>query len=259
MKKIISALLAVLMCFSLASCTSNGNDAALEQLTDFSTTAIGSDGETVVAEESSGGDEQTATTDEAATDGSSTTSGGEESTTAPKGGDASISKARSPSKKADKQESEQTTKGQTSTTKQTTKKSSNQPTINKNQGESFCYITIDCTKILNYIEKHGSSGYQQYLKYIPKSGYIIHNYKCTYKSGDTVYGILKRACDENNIDVNATDSVYGIYVQAINNIRETDFGKYSGWMYSVNGTPPSISCGKFKASPSDDIIFYYTC
>lgn len=252
MKKIISALLAVLMCFSLASCTSNGSgDAVLEQLTDFSTTAIGSDGETVVAEESNA-DEQTATTAEAAADNNSTTNGGEESTTAPKGGDTSTSKAKAPSKKAGNQEN-----GQTSTTKQTTKKSSKQPTINKNQGESFCYITIDCTKILDYIEKHGSSGYQ--LKYIPKSGYIIHNYKCTYKSGDTVYDILKRACDENHIKVSATDSIYGIYVQAINNIREMDFGKYSGWMYSVNGTPPPISCGKFKASPSDEIIFYYTC
>lgn len=259
MKKIISALLAVLMCFSLASCTSNGSgDAVLEQLTDFSTTAIGSDGETVVAEESNA-DEQTATTAEAAADNSSTTNGGEESTTAPKGGDTSTSKAKAPNNNADKQGSGQTTKGQTSTTKQTTKKSSNQPTINKNQGESFCYITIDCAKILDYIEKHGSSGYQQYLKYIPKSGYIIHNYKCTYKSGDTVYDILKRACDENHIKVSATDSVYGIYVQGINNIYEKNFGKYSGWMYSVNGTPPPISCGKFKASPSDEIIFYYTC
>lgn len=254
MKKIISALLAVLMCFSLASCTSNGSgDAVLEQLTDFSTTAIGSDGETVVAEESNA-DEQTATTAEAATDGSSTTNGGEESTTAPKGGDTSTSKAKAPSKKAGNQEN-----GQTSTTKQTTKKSSKQPTINKNQGESFCYITIDCTKILDYLKKHGKKDYKPYLEYIPKSGYIIHNYKCTYKSGDTVYDILKRACDENNIDVNATDSVYGIYVVGINNISEKNFGKYSGWMYSVNGTPPPISCGKFKASPSDEIIFYYTC
>lgn len=258
MKKIISALLAVLMCFSLASCTSNGNGAALEQLTDFSTTAIGSDGETVAAEESSG-DEQTATTAEAATDGSSTTNGGEESTTAPKDGDASISKIRTPSKKADKQESGQTTKGQTSTTKQTTTKSSSQTTTTKKPSENICYITIDCTKILDYIEKHGSSGYQQYLKYIPKSGYIIRNYKCTYKSGDTVYDILKRACDENHIKVSATDSIYGIYVEGINNIYEKYFGKYSGWMYSVNGTPPSISCGKFKASPGDEIIFYYTC
>mgnify|MGYP002619702232 CR=1 FL=1 len=254
MKKIISALLAVLMCFSLASCTSNGSgDAVLEQLTDFSTTAIGSDGETVVAEESNA-DEQTATTAEAAADNNSTTNGGEESTTAPKGGDTSTSKAKAPSKKAGNQEN-----GQLSTTKQTTKKSSKQPTINKNQGESFCYITIDCTKILDYLKKHGKKGYEQYLEYIPKSGYIIHNYKCTYKSGDTVYDILKRACDENNIDVNATDSVYGIYVEGINNISEKNFGKYSGWMYSVNGTPPPISCGKFKASPSDEIIFYYTC
>ncbi len=244
MKKIISALLAVLMCFSLASCTSNGNDAALEQLTDFSTTAIGSDGETVVAEESSG-DEQTATTAEAATDGSSTTTGGEESTTAPKGGDTSTSK--------------QTTKSRATTAKQTTTKNSSQPTTNKKPSENICYITIDCTKILDYLKKHGKKGYKQYLEYIPKSGYIIKNYECTYKDGDTVYDILKRACDENNIDVNATDSVYDIYVVGINNISEKNFGKCSGWMYSVNGTPPPISCAKFKASPGDEIIFYYTC
>lgn len=252
MKKIISALLAVLMCFIFVGCSANGNsEAVLEQLTDFSTTAVSSDGETVVAEESNA-DEQTATTVEAATD-SSTTNSGEESTTAPKGGDTSTSKARSPSKKAGNQES-----GQTSTTKQATKKSSNQPTINKNQSESFCYITIDCTKILDYIDKHGSNG-QQYIRYIPKSGYIIHNYKCTYKNGDTAYDILKRACDENNIEVNATDSIYGIYVAGINNIYEKSFGKYSGWMYSVNGTPPPISCGKQQVAKNDEIIFYYTC
>jgi hypothetical protein len=95
--------------------------------------------------------------------------------------------------------------------------------------------------------------------YVPTSGYILKDYKCSYKSGDSAYDILSRACSENNIKLNAKNSVYGTYIVGINNIDEFDCGNESGWLYSVNGTQPNLSCSSYNVSSGDKIEFTYTC
>lgn len=49
------------------------------------------------------------------------------------------------------------------------------------------------------------------------------------------------------------------YVEGINNIYEFDFGDLSGWMYFVNGESPSVSCGEYVLSDTDEIKWLYTC
>lgn len=49
----------------------------------------------------------------------------------------------------------------------------------------------------------------------------------------------------------------GYYVSAINGLREKAYGTYSGWMYSVNGTTPMISCGSYYLSSGDNVYWYY--
>lgn len=85
------------------------------------------------------------------------------------------------------------------------------------------------------------------------------NYAYKVNEKASVYDVLKKACEDNNIPLNTKDTVYGAYIAGINNIDEMDCGKYSGWTYYVNDEFPSLSCDKYNVKPGDKIIFSYVC
>lgn len=141
------------------------------------------------------------------------------------------------------------------TTKPTKKASTTKKANAPPKSEDICYITIECKSILKHLDKL-APGHE---KYVPSDGYLLRKYSCKYKSGDTAYDILKRSCAAQDIKITATDSMYGVYIAGINNIDEKDCGNESGWLYSVNGKFPNITCGKQDVKPNDEILFTYTC
>ena len=145
-----------------------------------------------------------------------------------------------------------TTAAKTETTQKTTKKKKHKQTT---QAESFCYITVDCSAVLDNMDKL-KEGHEEY---VPENGLIIAKTKCTFKKGETVYDALERLCSKKGIRLSSRNTVYGIYIEGINNIDEFDCGKQSGWLYSVNGKSPSFSCEKYELSNADEIVFKYVC
>lgn len=118
-----------------------------------------------------------------------------------------------------------------------------------------CRVTIECSSILDNMDDL-KEGHEDY---IPDDGIIISNCYVTVNNGDTVYDAVKSACSENGVSINARSSSYGIYVAGFNNIDEKDCGSESGWLYKVNGKMPNKSCGNYKVSNGDNIVFTYTC
>lgn len=116
-----------------------------------------------------------------------------------------------------------------------------------------CTVTIDCSVILNNMGNL-TDGKEAY---VPSSGYILKDYSLKAKQGESVYSLLKRACDENNIPLNATDSGFGKYVYGINNLDQKDCGSESGWKYSVNGVYPGRSCDAEKIKSNTKIVWKY--
>ena len=91
-----------------------------------------------------------------------------------------------------------------------------------------------------------------------KNPYILNHYKYEYEDGDTVYDILKRACDKNGIPIGVKSTSFGLYVYSINGIDEDYFGeKKGGWTYTVNGKMPYYSVDKYSVSKDDVIVFNY--
>lgn len=43
------------------------------------------------------------------------------------------------------------------------------------------------------------------------------------------------------------------------NYTNLTVGKQSGWMYTVNGDVPNVSCSEYKIKENDEIKFQYTC
>lgn len=167
-----------------------------------------------------------------------------------------------PSEKEESTAKEETTDPSKVTSKQnkaenTTAKSSTKPTTTTaitSKKENACTLTIECKAILSNMDDL-KPGHE---KYVPQNGYILNNYTCTVNSGDTVFDVLEKACDDNSIILTSHSSGYGVYVAGINNLDEFDCGSQSGWKYKVNGVDANRSCGYYKLTGGEDIVFYYT-
>ena len=167
-----------------------------------------------------------------------------------------------PSDKEESTAKEETTDPSKVTSKQnkaenTTAKSSTKPTTataTTSKKENACTLTIECTAILSNMGNL-KPGHE---KYVPKNGYILNNYTCAVNSGDTVFDVLEKACDDNSIILTSHSSGYGVYVAGINNLDEFDCGSQSGWKYKVNGVDANRSCGYYKLTGGENIVFYYT-
>ena len=173
----------------------------------------------------------------------------EETTAAPNEEEESTAKEETadPSKVTSKQN-----KAENTTAKSSTKPTTTTATTSKK--ENACTLTIECKAILSNMDDL-KPGHE---KYVPQNGYILNNYTCAVKSGDTVFDVLEKACDDNSIILTSHSSGYGVYVAGINNIDEFDCGSQSGWKYKVNGVDANRSCGYYKLTGGENIVFYYT-
>lgn len=120
-----------------------------------------------------------------------------------------------------------------------------------------CTISINCKDILsNMDDLTAGKG-----KYVPKNGTILTTTSVEFKSGDTVFDVLKRVCSAAGIQLEYLDSsTYGTkYIEGINHLYEFDCGQTSGWIYKVNGSYPNYGCSAYKLKDGDSIVWSYTC
>lgn len=120
-----------------------------------------------------------------------------------------------------------------------------------------CTIRISCATILNHMDslKPEKAGL------IPADGVILATRTVTFTDGETVYDVLRQACRDAGVPLDATYSpAYGTaYVRGINNIYEFDCGNLSGWKYCVNGVYPNYGCSAYVLKEGDVIQWNYTC
>lgn len=122
--------------------------------------------------------------------------------------------------------------------------------------DNTCTFVIECKTILDNKDKL-KKGLE---KYVPDDA-VIFSKTVGFDSGESVYDVLRRICDENSIQMEAsyTPAFNSYYVEGINNLYEFDCGQGSGWMYSVNGIFPNYGCSSYKPANNDEIAFRYTC
>lgn len=120
-----------------------------------------------------------------------------------------------------------------------------------------CTIEIRCDTILDNMENlaEGKNAY------VPASGCILAASRVSFDEGETVYDVLRRACDLAGIALEAswTPMYNSYYIEGIGNLYEFDCGEQSGWMYKVNGWFPNYGASSYTLSDGDSIVFLYTC
>ena len=144
-------------------------------------------------------------------------------------------------KKAETSEVSSTTATATTakTTAATTTKATTTKKHNKNDYKDCCFITIE-----TFVLSEGS--------------YVLCGYPIKCQNGDTVYDVLKRACDKNGIDIGEKETGYGKYIYRINGIDEDYLGhKKGGWTYKLNGEMVMKSVDNCNIKEGDKIVFSY--
>ncbi|MFR5355770.1 MAG: DUF4430 domain-containing protein [Clostridia bacterium] len=94
---------------------------------------------------------------------------------------------------------------------------------------------------------------------VPASGVILPVITMEFEPGETVFDLLCRIRDTYKLQMEYRGSDGGQYISGINNLYEFDGGRWSGWMYCVNGWYPNYYCGAYQVKDGDVIEWNYTC
>lgn len=117
-----------------------------------------------------------------------------------------------------------------------------------------CTLEIRCDTVLDRMDdlKEGKESL------IPENGVLLETVTVTCTEGDSVFDVLRSEIMARKLHFDFTGTS-NPYVRGICNLYEFDCGEGSGWIYSVNGTVPSVGCGTYRIADGDVIVFAYTC
>ena len=132
-------------------------------------------------------------------------------------------------------------------------------------------MTISCKEIRDRPEKLKK---EEKLAFVPDDGYILKDLSVTFTEGETVYDVLRRACETHPCKANCKfcaadggkiqmESAYtpvydSYYVEGIHQLYEKDCGGTSGWTYYVNGYFPNYGSSQYTLHDGDKIEWVYS-
>jgi cytoskeletal protein RodZ len=249
MKKYISIIISILLCLLLVGCSANvqgGNENSITSTTASTLKASDEEESTTAIKANSTTTSETTTSNKETTKSTTTTTKNQATTK-------SNTTSSSTTTKATTKKSTTTSTTAKATAKQTTKAKTT--TTTTTSSTITCTVSIECKSILSNMNNL-KAGHEAY---VPSNGVILQSTSVTVKNGSTAYDVVKQACSNNGVTINAKKSTYGMYIVGFNNIDEKDCGSASGWLYYVNGSAPNKSCDKYTVKNGDNIVFSYTC
>lgn len=119
-----------------------------------------------------------------------------------------------------------------------------------------CTIEIRCDEATAKKSSIDNPGIREL---IPDSGVILGQISYSGYEGMSAYDVLSAAANMNGISVDTkwTTQYGGVYVTAIAGLEEMMVGRWSGWMYSVNGKVPMTTASSYSVENGDTIVWYY--
>lgn len=131
------------------------------------------------------------------------------------------------------------------------------PTEENIDNRISCTVSISCKTILEHMDRLKDAK----KKMVPPDGEVLKTTAVKMKEGSSVFDVLRDVAKANNIhlEYNFTPLYKSYYIEGIYNLYEQDCGELSGWMYSVNGEFPGVSCSSYEVKEGDIINWVYTC
>ena len=116
-------------------------------------------------------------------------------------------------------------------------------------------ISIRCDTAV----ENGLNTQEKWKGVIPDDGCIFPDTEIKLPEDSTVLDALCAVRDDYGIHMEYSGSRSAAYIEGIGNLYERDGGRWSGWMYSVNGVYPDVGCGDYMLEDGDFIEWSYTC
>lgn len=118
-------------------------------------------------------------------------------------------------------------------------------------------LSVTCKSILNNMDMFNMDK----IEVLPEDGIIYETKTITFSEGESVFDILLREMQDNNIHMEfvMTPIYNSHYIAGINNLYEFDCGELSGWMYRVNEWFPNYGVSRYLLEDGDKIELIYTC
>lgn len=123
--------------------------------------------------------------------------------------------------------------------------------------ENLCTVTvaIHCdTAVAN-----GMTEEENWKGILPEDGCILPDTQVEIPEGTTVFEVLIKVRDTCGIQMEYSGGKGMEYIEGIGHLYEFDGGRWSGWMFRVNGEYPDVGCGKYTVRDGDVICWDYTC
>ena len=96
------------------------------------------------------------------------------------------------------------------------------------------------------------------LKVCPDSNTEWLSASYTLTGGATAYDLITEALKANDMSYDGTSSYIKSVTKGGEKLGQFDKGANSGWMYTVNGTAPSVGVGGYTLKNGDVVKLYYT-
>lgn len=126
----------------------------------------------------------------------------------------------------------------------------------KKSGEKI-HVTVE-VRCDTAIEK-GLAKQKKWKGVLPEDGCMLKKTKMEMEKGSSVFDQLQKVQKDKGLQMEYSGGQKSAYVQGIGNLYEQDGGRFSGWMYSVNGKYAQVSCGTYKLKDGDEVKWNYSC
>ena len=132
--------------------------------------------------------------------------------------------------------------------------------LNEADGEGDnCTVTVEirCTTVLDKIDRLPLGLQEEGV--LPEDGIMLAETEVVCDAGDTAFDCLLDVTASYGIEMEYRGGGDSVYIEGIGYLYEKNAGDLSGWMYSVNGVRPGVSCGEYLLEDGDCIVWEYTC
>ena len=113
------------------------------------------------------------------------------------------------------------------------------------------YLSVDCSEVIGKENLSTSAEIGDGL-WLTSKAIIV-------PVGSSVYDVIYYAKAAGYvIDYTENNSITNGYIASINNLYQKECGKWSGWMYMVNGVTPGVGSKNKIVSNGDNLLWFYT-
>ena len=113
-------------------------------------------------------------------------------------------------------------------------------------------LVVNCMEVIDNLNNETYAIKQEKVDIVPENG-VVFDSDVDYVPGTNAFDLLIEILKNNKIQFEAKDG----YVRAIGNIYEGDCGKFSGWMFYINGNLSDVGATDYEVSENDIIEFKY--